>query len=144
MDGFELDADELIVVAGGAGSLMQHAADEPVSALDRLPEGERVTNGLGRTGAADPAPPPGGKPGWIKFRASNDRGWVWQDPAWFHADKDGWFFRRMEPTDLYPRGYVRFENGQVQGLNLEGRPGSRPDSHFGLDSDGGYPIPKDW
>jgi hypothetical protein len=134
-----------VLVAGGSQSLLRHAAEEPVSALDRLPEGERFTNGLGRTGAADPAPPPGAKPGWIKFRADNNRGWVWQDPEHFAADRtQSSMFRLAEPSAPYERGYARFMNEGGQGLTIEGKPGSHPDTHFHREPDGSYPLPKGW
>lgn len=133
-----------VLVTGAAGSLMQHAADEPVSTLDRLPEGERVTNARGHIGVADSNPPLGANPGWIKFRAANDRGWVWQEPDSFDAGGNAWQFRHMEPTDRYPDGYVRMTNGNQQPLGIDGKPGTSAESHLPMDSRGTYPLPENW
>ncbi|WP_456824112.1 putative T7SS-secreted protein [Cellulomonas sp. P5_E12] len=133
-----------VLVAGGAGSLMQHAAEEPVSALDRLPEGEPLTNARGHIGAPDPDPPTGAKPGWIKFRAANGQGWVWQDRDAFNAGGNAWQFRHMDPTDRYPTGYVRMTNGNQQPLGLDGKPGTPAESHLPVDSRGTYPLPENW
>ncbi|GAB0105910.1 hypothetical protein JMUB6875_48920 [Nocardia sp. JMUB6875] len=96
-------------------------------------------------GAGDPpfARPEGVPDGWVPRTADNGKGVVWQRPG---APGDADSVRIMDPTPRYPDGYVRFYNseGNGQPLDLNGKPGPKPDTHIPLDPGGNYPIPKGW
>lgn len=52
--------------------------------------------------------------------------------------------RIMDGTPQYPNGYVRFHNSFGQPIKLDGKPGSKADTHFPIESDGSYPLPEGW
>lgn len=56
---------------------------------------------------------------WVRRRADNGKGWVWQQPG---ANYNANSVRVMEPTDAYPSGYVRFYNQHGQPIGLDGKP----------------------
>ncbi|MFO7190957.1 hypothetical protein [Thermocrispum sp.] len=85
--------------------------------------------------------PPGVKEGWTKRTADNGKGVVWQRPG---AQGNADMVRIMDPTPRYPYGYVRFYNKHGQPINLDGKPGSRADTHIPRNPDGSYPVPKGW
>ncbi|MDT5281095.1 MAG: hypothetical protein QOJ20_2290 [Mycobacterium sp.] len=54
--------------------------------------------------------------------------------------------RIMEPgaNPQYPNGYVGFTNEHNQPINLDGKPGTRAETHIPRNPDGSFPIPKGW
>ena len=79
--------------------------------------------------------------GWSSRIADNGSGTVFQRPGAI-GNED--MVRVMEPTDLYPNGYVRFYNEHGQPIGLDGKPGSRADTHIGIASDGSLAMPLGW
>ncbi|MFI6867603.1 hypothetical protein [Nocardia sp. NPDC050406] len=79
--------------------------------------------------------------GWEARIADNGKGWVWQKPG---SVKNQNMFRDALPTDDYPNGYVRFYNEQGQPIKLDGKPGSKADTHIPKNPDGTYPTPEGW
>lgn len=92
---------------------------------------------------ADPEPPPGAKNGWASRPVDKGRGTVWQKPG-SYRDSDS--IRIMEPGNdpRYPNGYVRFYNEHNQAVDLDGKPGTKADTHIPRNPDGSYPLPKGW
>ena len=91
-----------------------------------------------------PAPPPYGvPPGWVARPADNGMGTVYQQPG---AVGNSNSIRIVEPgvNPQYPNGYVRFTNEQNQPINLDGKPGTRVETHIPRNPDGSFPIPKGW
>ena len=105
---------------------------------------QRIKN-LGRKGKppAPPPAPPGVPPGWVARPADNGLGTIYQQPGSVGSSNS---VRVMEPgaDPRYPNGYVKFTNEHNQPINLEGKPGTRADTHIPRNSDGSYPIPKGW
>jgi hypothetical protein len=110
---------------------------------------ERLKN-LGRKGKPEEAPkpppatnPPGVPPGWTARPADNGMGTVYQQPG---AVGNSNSVRVMEPgaDPRYPNGYVKFTNEHNQPINLDGKPGTRADTHIPRNPDGSYPVPKGW
>lgn len=79
--------------------------------------------------------------GWVQTQANSGKGVVWQKPG---STGDADTIRIMEPTGRYPNGYVRFTNSHGQPLNMEGKPGSKAETHFELNEDGSFSKPKGW
>lgn len=79
--------------------------------------------------------------GWTPRPADSGRGTVWQAPG---AAGNADMIRIMDPTDQYPNGYVRFHNSQQQPVDLNGRPGSRPETHIPINPDGTVDVPAGW
>jgi PPE family len=91
-----------------------------------------------------PLPPPTGvPPGWVARPAENGMGTVYQQPG---AVGNSNSIRIMEPRadPRYPNGYVRFTNEHNQPINLDGKPGTRAETHIPRNPDGSFPIPKGW
>ncbi|WP_071287833.1 hypothetical protein [Mycolicibacterium llatzerense] len=111
---------------------------------------ERIKN-LGKKGKGEepkpppptPALPPGVKPGWPARPANNGKGTIYQKPG---SPGDSNSVRVMEPgaDPRYPNGYVKFTNEHNQPITLDGKPGSRAETHIPRNPDGTYPIPKGW
>jgi hypothetical protein len=105
---------------------------------------QRIIN-MGRKGKPKvPAPPPSGvPPGWVARPADNGMGTVYQQSG---AVGNSNSIRIMEPgaNPQYPNGYVRFTNEHNQPINLEGKPGTRAETHIPRNPDGSFPIPKGW
>ena len=70
---------------------------------------------------------------WVARVADNGRGIVYQRPG---ATGNADMVRIMEPTARYPQGYVRFYNSYGQPLGINGKPGSRADTHIPLNYSG--------
>ena len=91
-----------------------------------------------------PLPRPYGvPPGWVARPADNGMGTVYQQPG---AVGNSNSIRIMEPgaNPQYPNGYVRFTNEHNQPINLDGKPGTRAETHIPRNPDGSFPIPKGW
>jgi hypothetical protein len=105
---------------------------------------QRIIN-MGRKGKpkGPPPPPSGVPPGWVARRADNGMGTVYQQPG---AVGNSNSIRIMEPgaNPQYPNGYVRFTNEHNQPINLDGKPGTRAETHIPRNPDGSFPIPKGW
>lgn len=88
-------------------------------------------------------PPQGVRSGWVSRPADNGKGTVYQSPG---ADKNADSVRIMDPEAdaRYPNGYVRFYNSHGQPIDLNGKPGGRPDTHIPRRPDGSYDLPKGW
>ena len=74
--------------------------------------------------------------GWTSRVADNGQGMVYQKPG---STGNANMIRVMEPTTLYPQGYVRYYNQHGQPLDINGKPGDRAATHIALDYNG--PIP---
>lgn len=110
---------------------------------------QRIKN-LGRKGkqeqkppATPPPPPPGVPPGWVARPADNGMGTVYQQRGSIGSSNS---VRVMEPgaDPRYPNGYVKFTNEHNQPINLDGKPGTRAETHIPRNPDGSYSIPKGW
>ncbi|MER7455768.1 polymorphic toxin-type HINT domain-containing protein [Micromonospora sp. NPDC126480] len=98
------------------------------------------------TGCDVPVPlgphrPAGTGDNWVARTADNGKGQVWQAPG---ATGNADMVRVMNPTTMYPNGYVRFYNGHGQPIGLNGKPGSKAETHIPMNSDGTYPLPNGW
>ncbi|WP_329028313.1 polymorphic toxin-type HINT domain-containing protein [Streptomyces sp. NBC_00690] len=78
---------------------------------------------------------------WVGRGADNGKGIVWQKPG---STGNGDMVRVMDPTGRYPNGYVRFHNRSGQPIGLDGKPGSKADTHISMNPDGTYPLPEGW
>ncbi|MFE2231713.1 polymorphic toxin-type HINT domain-containing protein [Streptomyces sp. NPDC059442] len=78
---------------------------------------------------------------WVGRRADNGKGTVWQRPG---STGNADMVRVMDPTGMYPNGYVRFHNKSGQPIGLNGKPGSKADTHIPMNPDGTYPVPVGW
>jgi RHS repeat-associated protein len=122
-NGGELAASTLLGAALGIGSTQR--ADASLSFIDG--KGAGLPRKL---------------PNWSSRRADNDKGWVYQAPG-PHVHKDANSFRVMDPTDMYPNGYVRFYNQIGQPIDVNGKPTGRAETHFPRDWAGPWP-PGPW
>jgi hypothetical protein len=52
--------------------------------------------------------------------------------------------RVMNPTGMYPSGYVRLYNKHGQPIGLDGKPGTKAATHIPMNPDGTYPLPVGW
>ncbi|MEU6535120.1 polymorphic toxin-type HINT domain-containing protein [Streptomyces sp. NPDC047000] len=78
---------------------------------------------------------------WVGRRADNGKGTVWQKSG---SAGNSDMVRVMDPTGRYPNGYVRFHNKSGQPIGLDGKPGSKADTHIPMEPDGTYPLPAGW
>ncbi|MFE1595345.1 hypothetical protein [Nocardia sp. NPDC058705] len=78
--------------------------------------------------------------GWTSTPARGD-GTVWQKPG---STGDADTIRIMAPTQRYPNGYVKFTNSHQQPVKLDGKPGSKAETHFELEPDGSFKLPTGW
>lgn len=78
---------------------------------------------------------------WSHDSADSGKGDVWQRPG---ATGNADMVRVMEATQRYPHGYVRFYNAYGQPIGLNGKPGSRADTHVPITADGTYKTPQGW
>ncbi|MFF6956758.1 RHS repeat-associated core domain-containing protein [Streptomyces sp. NPDC008317] len=100
-----------------------------------------VHNSTPCTPAIGPQRPTGVGDDWVARAADNGKGSVWQKPgSTGNADT----LRVMNPTGRYPDGYVRFTNKYGQPIGLDGKPGSKADTHIPMNPDGTYPLPVGW
>ena len=67
--------------------------------------------------------------------ARNGKGWNFSPSEDIGTNRN--LIRIMEPTPEYPNGYWRRYNSYAQPEDVFGNPGSRPDTHFPLDENGG-------
>ncbi len=105
---------------------------------------QRIINMARKGKPKGPPPPPSGvPPGWLARPADNGMGTVYQQPG---AVGNSNSIRIMEPgaNPQYPNGYVRFTNEHNQPINLDGKPGTRAETHIPCNPDGSFPIPKGW
>lgn len=80
-------------------------------------------------------------PGWEPELTKNGKGVFWQDPG---SQGNENTIRIQLPTPRYPNGYARFTNKYGQPVDLNGKPGSPPDTHIPIGPDGSFPLPKGW
>ncbi|MGY1454792.1 hypothetical protein [Streptomyces barkulensis] len=78
---------------------------------------------------------------WVARTADNGKGSVWQKPG---STGNADMVRVMNPTGMYPNGYVRFHNKHGQPIGLDGKPGSKAATHIPMNPDGTYPLPVGW
>ena len=76
--------------------------------------------------------------GWLASPAHNSRGIVYQRPG---AQGYSYSLRVMEPTTLYPEGYVVFHNSSGQPLDANGKVVSPATWHIPLNYQGIMPPP---
>jgi RHS repeat-associated protein len=88
-----------------------------------------------------PHRPAGVGDGWTARTADNGKGSVWQAPG---ATGNADMVRTMNPTPRYPNGYVRFYNKHGQPIGLNGKPGSKAETHIPMNPDSTYPLPTGW
>lgn len=128
-------AGGLTITGAAMASIVQHAAGD-----DHI-EPIQTNKGSGMATPLEQTPPPGVKQGWSSRPANNGKGTVWQRPG---ADGNADQVRIMDPgaDPRYPNGYVRFYNNYGQPVGLDGKPGSRADTHIPRNPDGTYPPPE--
>ncbi|WP_405821331.1 polymorphic toxin-type HINT domain-containing protein [Streptomyces sp. NBC_01390] len=100
-----------------------------------------VHNSTPCTPAIGPQRPTGVGDGWVARTADTGKGSVWQKPG---STGNADMVRVMNPTGRYPDGYVRFTNKHGQPIGLDGKPGSKADTHIPMNPDGTYPLPVGW
>lgn len=66
---------------------------------------------------------------------------MWQAPG---ATGNADMVRVMNPTTMYPNGYVRFYNRHGQPIGFNGKPGSKAETHIPMNPDGTYPLRNGW
>ncbi len=91
--------------------------------------------------ALGPHRPAGVGDDWTARTADNGKGTVWQAPG---ATGNASMVRTMNPTAQYPNGYVRFHNRHGQPIGLNGKPGSKAETHIPMNPDGTFPTPVGW
>ncbi|MFF1300999.1 MULTISPECIES: RHS repeat-associated core domain-containing protein [unclassified Streptomyces] len=91
--------------------------------------------------AIGPQRPTGVGDDWVARTADNGKGMVWQKPG---STGNSDMLRVMNPTGMYPNGYVRFTNKHGQPIGLDGKPGSKAATHIPMNPDGTYPLPAGW
>lgn len=74
--------------------------------------------------------------GWVGRVADNGKGIVYQKPG--SAGNEN-MIRIMDPTPMYPKGYVRVHNRYGQPVDVFGKPGPRSDTHIPRDYVGPWP-----
>lgn len=94
-----------------------------------------------RTKPAPVGPPPHVPTGWVRSPVRNGKGEMWQKPG-SSGNSDS--MRIMDPTARYPNGYVRYYNEHGQPVNLDGNPGPNPETHFPIEPDGSFSVPRGW
>jgi hypothetical protein len=108
--------------------LVEKPGDEPFT-------GDKVR------GDEEPGEMPGTQSNWVKRKADNGKGWVYESP-------DGRSMRVMEPRadQRYPNGYVEFQNkyGQRVDLYWKTHPKTSDEVHIVRNPDGSFPMPKGW
>ncbi|MER6162389.1 polymorphic toxin-type HINT domain-containing protein [Streptomyces sp. NPDC001868] len=100
-----------------------------------------VHNSTPCTPAIGPQRPTGVGDDWVARIADTGKGSVWQKPG---STGNADMLRVMNPTARYPDGYVRFTNKHGQPIGLNGKPGSKADTHIPMNPDGTYPLPVGW
>ena len=70
---------------------------------------------------------------WTSRPANNGKGTVYQKPG---ATGNADMIRIMDPTPMYPKGYIRYYNQHGQPLDVTGHPTSNDNTHIPLDYDG--------
>ncbi|MFD0417145.1 polymorphic toxin-type HINT domain-containing protein [Streptomyces sp. NPDC127108] len=91
--------------------------------------------------AIGPQRPAGVGDDWVARAADNGKGSVWQKPG---STGNSDMLRVMNPTGRYPNGYVRFTNKHGQPIGVDGKPGSKAETHIPMNPDGTYPLPVGW
>ncbi|MFD0555664.1 hypothetical protein ACFQ3B_01210 [Stackebrandtia endophytica] len=78
---------------------------------------------------------------WSLRDADNAKGHVWQRPdTTGNAD----MVRVMSPSPRYPHGYMRYYNSHGQPIGINGKPGSRAETHIPINPDGTHQTPQGW
>lgn len=126
-----------------SGAALGYGAGKVASIANRLRTDNKLDSDSNNEETSRPGgeSPPGVQPDWDSRTADNGKGTVYQRPgATGNADS----VRVMEPNPKYSHGYVRFYNEHGQPVDLNGKPGPRPDTHIPRNPDGSYPIPEGW
>ena len=127
------------ILGAGTATVLNEATNEGSSGpSSQGPPSKPGAEGGGQLG---PGRPPGAGENWPARVADNGKGTVWQAP---NATGNANSVRIMNPTPRYPNGYVRFYNEHGQPIGVNGKPGSRADTHIPIDNNGNYPIPHGW
>jgi hypothetical protein len=135
-----------VTTAHGATQLGAHAAENGVTLLQEA-GGPAPSRGSPGDPLPDALRPDTAGPTWKGRVADNGKGEVWQAPdaaAGRASHHDANSIRIMDPDARHPYGYVRFYNDLGQPIDATGRPGTRPNTHFPVRSDGSYDLPKGW
>jgi hypothetical protein len=135
-----------VTTAHGATQLGAHAAENGVTLLQEA-SGPAPSRGSPGDPLPDALRPDTAGPTWKGRVADSGKGEVWQTPdagAGRASHHDANSIRIMDPDARHPYGYVRFYNDLGQPIDATGRPGTRPNTHFPVRSDGSYDLPKGW
>lgn len=124
------------MVAMSAGDVAKHASGdnkvEPVKTSEpgtSPPPSEPRPAGVGENFASRPT--------------NNGKGTFYQKPgSWKDSNSVRVMDKDAHPD--YPNGYVVFTNGGNQPLRIDGKPGSRAETHIHRNPDGSYPLPDGW
>ncbi|ROP37183.1 RHS repeat domain-containing protein [Saccharothrix texasensis] len=73
---------------------------------------------------------------WVGAPAANGKGIIYQRPG---ATANADMIRIMDPTPMYPNGYVRVHNKHGQPVDVNGKPGSKADTHIPAEYQGYWP-----
>ena len=73
--------------------------------------------------------------------ADNAKDHVWQQPD-TTGNTD--MVRVMSTSPRYPHGYVRYYNSHGQPIGINGKPGSRAETHMHINPDGTHQTPQGW
>lgn len=127
----EKELDEGVVGNGTNNTDTAAAENDEQTNLDRTTEQPVGTD-----------PHPEGVPDdWTSRVADNGKGTVYQDPG---SNGNADMLRVMDPTPMYPNGYVRFYNEHGQPIGLDGKPGSKAATHIPMNPDGTFDLPQGW
>jgi RHS repeat-associated protein len=136
----------IFAVAGKAAAVISSGANRAANVVTKI--GTKVapsaTKGVTKVETALPEAKvtnikPNSPPipeGWITRAADNGKGFVSQSPD---SVGNANMIRVMEPTKMFPNGYVRIYNGFGQPVNVLGKPGPQSATHIPLDYEGPWP-----
>jgi hypothetical protein len=116
-------------------------AAEAITAAGRKGGGTPPTNVVPSSGRTFVSTPWGAvydvPAGWTSRMADNGKGLIFQKPG---STGNADLIRIMDPTPHYPNGYARVHNGYGQPVDVNGRPGSKADTHIPAEYAGPWPA----